>query len=94
MQDSKEDLFAKHDEARIRLKQVFEMPNQAADRIIRSLGQHGGQVSDDLLKLYPTIFGDQEISAEAVEAVMSVLNCPDIKTKFGLKSRELDWDGR
>lgn len=47
-----------YDEARIAIKNILEMPDQDADRIIRSLKQEGWAVSNKLRKALPEIFED------------------------------------
>lgn len=65
--------LALHDEAKLRLKRVFEVPNLDADAIVRSLRENQGRVSNQLLKRYPQIFANSEIAAEAAEAINSAL---------------------
>ncbi|WP_265088547.1 hypothetical protein [Psychrobacter immobilis] len=43
----------KHDYARLAIKEIVEMPNSYADRIIRSMLQNKGTKSNKLLKDYP-----------------------------------------
>lgn len=47
-----------HDEARGAIKNIIEMPDQDADRIIRSLKQEGWHVSNKLRKELPQIFDE------------------------------------
>lgn len=68
------EILARHDEARLRLKQAFEMPDNDADRIIRSLRQNGGKVTNTLSEEYVAIFDDPEVAAEVIEAVTSALD--------------------
>lgn len=68
------ELLARHDQAKTRLKRVFEMPDGDADRIIRSLRENKGKVTNVLAKQYAVIFEDPEIAAETLEAVMSALD--------------------
>lgn len=67
------EVLARHDEARRRLKRAFEMPDGDADRIIRSLRQNNGQVTNVLGERYGPVFEDPGIAAEVLEAVMSAL---------------------
>lgn len=71
--------LAIHDDARMRLKTVFEMPDQDADRIIRSLRENKGQISNKLYEAYPKIFEEHLIASEIIEAVMSALEQREIK---------------
>lgn len=65
--------LAHHDEAKKRLKRVYEMPDRDADAIIRSLRQNNGAVSHKLAQTYDPIFSVPEIAAEVLEAVASGL---------------------
>jgi len=67
------EFLARHDDARQRLKKVFELPDRDADAIIRSLRQNNGRASNDLTKRYEALFEDPLIAAEVLEAVMSAL---------------------
>jgi len=66
-------ILAIHDEAKIRLKRVYEMPDQDANRIIQALLSinNRGTVTNSLKKQYPALFDDEKISAEVIDAVMS-----------------------
>lgn len=57
--------------AQERLKEVLEMPDQDANRIIRSLKENGWQVSGKLKKAYPQL-SDAYRAERVVEAVRSV----------------------
>ena len=56
--------------AQERLKDVVEMPNQDADRIIRSVKQNGWKISEKLKQQYPQL-ADERRAARIVEAVQS-----------------------
>jgi hypothetical protein len=56
--------------AQERLKEVLEMPDQDANRIIRSLKENGWQVSSKLKKAYPQL-ADADRAERLVEAVRS-----------------------
>ena len=86
------ELLAHHDEARIRLKQVYEMPNPDADAIIRSLRENQGRVSGKILERYPIIFEDPDIAGEAVEAVMSALEGREQEDVLGFKQPKPEQD--
>jgi hypothetical protein len=77
-----------HDEAKIRLKQVFEMPDVDADAIIRSLRENKYAITNTLRAKYPEIFANREISDEVVEAISSALEQRDFidKTDFPKKA--------
>ena len=49
-------VLRQHDRARAAIKQVVEMPDQDADRIIRSLHQENWQVSGKLQQEFPSLF--------------------------------------
>lgn len=49
----------RHDHARREIKEIFEMPNSYADRIIRSMLQNKGIKSNKLLKEYPFLANDE-----------------------------------
>ena len=67
------EILARHFQARIRLKRVFEMPDGDADRIIRSLGENAGKVTNKASEQYAVIFENPEIAAQTIEAVMPAL---------------------
>ena len=48
-----------HDHARLAIKEIIEMPNSYADRIIRSMLQNKGAKSNKLLKDYPFLANDE-----------------------------------
>lgn len=54
--------------ARERVKQVIEGPDPEIDRIIRSVREHGGQVSNKLVKEFPIL--KDEIVASALSAAV------------------------
>lgn len=56
--------------AQERLKEVLEMPDQDANRIIRSLKENGWQISGKLKKAYP-LLDDTDRAERVVEAVRS-----------------------
>lgn len=56
--------------AQQRLKEVVEMPDQDASRIIRSLKENGWQISGKLKKTFP-LLDDATLSGRIVEAVRS-----------------------
>ncbi len=62
--------------AQERLKEVLEMPDQDASRIIRSLKENGWQVSGKLKKAYPQL-DDANRAERVVEAVRSAFEEPD-----------------
>lgn len=57
--------------ARERVKQVIEGPDTDIDRIIRSLRDNGGRVSNKLAKEFPAL-ADQQTAAELVAALQTV----------------------
>lgn len=64
--------LARHDEAKRRIKSVFEMPDRDAERIIRSLRETPGRVSNKLGDQYPSIFQeDMALASQVMEAVQS-----------------------
>lgn len=52
-------LLRKIDTARVAIKEVIEMPNADADRIIKSISSNNMAVSGKLRKEFPTIFGPE-----------------------------------
>lgn len=62
--------------AQERLKEVLEMPDQDANRIIRSLKENGWQVSGKLKKMYP-LLEDASRAERIVEAVRSAFEPAD-----------------
>lgn len=65
--------LSRHDEARARLKLVYEMPDRDADTIVRSLRENAGRVTSKLLKAYESVFEDPAIAGDVIEGVMSAL---------------------
>ena len=68
--------------AQERLKEVVEMPNLDADRIIRSVRENGWQISRKLKQQYPQL-EDEHRAARVVEAVRSAFERPDIDIEHG-----------
>ncbi|WP_426153545.1 Fic family protein [Pseudomonas sp. DC3000-4b1] len=60
-------------QARERLKEVVEMPDQDANRIIRSLKENGWEISGKLKKTYPQL-AEGRRAAQVVEAVRSAFD--------------------
>ncbi|WP_350562783.1 Fic family protein [Psychrobacter sp. CAL346-MNA-CIBAN-0220] len=60
-----------HDTARKAIKEIFEMPNSYADRIIRSMVQNRGAKSNKLLKDYPFLTND-EVWDDILSVVMEI----------------------
>ncbi len=56
--------------AQEQLKEVIEMPDQDANRIIRSIKENGWKVSGKLKKGYP-ILEDERMAQRVVDAVRS-----------------------
>lgn len=75
--------LARHDLARRRLKSIVEMPDADADRIVRSLREGGGRVSNVLRRQYPTVFDDGPTETEVVEAVGLALQAKDAPLQLG-----------
>ena len=65
--------LARHDEAVRRLKRTWEMPDVDAERIVRSLRENQGTVTNLLRRDYAIVFNDPQAAQEVVEAVMSAL---------------------
>jgi len=63
--------------AQERLKEVLEMPDQDASRIIRSLKENGWQVSGKLKKAYPQL-DDVRRAERVLEAVRSAFEERDL----------------
>jgi len=66
--------------AQERLKEVLEMPDQDANRIIRSLKENGWQVSGKLKKAYPQL-DDAHRAERVVEAVRDAFEERDVGTR-------------
>ncbi|NYT76954.1 Fic family protein [Alcaligenaceae bacterium] len=60
-----------HGRARQALKEIVEMPDQQADRVLRSIEQNNGALSNALVKQMP-ILSEPGVWAEIVEAVSQV----------------------
>lgn len=75
------------DTANQRLKDVIEMPNQDAARIIRSIKASGWRVSNKLLKDYPFLT-DEHSQARVIEAIQSAFE--DRGTTVGSNSGKQD----
>ena len=65
--------LARHDEAMRRLKRIWEMPDVDAARIVCSLRENQGVVSNLLRRDYAIIFDEPQVAEEVVAAVMSAL---------------------
>ena len=65
--------LARHDEAMRRLKRTWEMPDVDAERIVRSLRENQGTITNLLRREYAIVFKDPRAAQEVVEAVMSAL---------------------
>lgn len=65
--------------AQERLKDVLEMPDQDANRIIRSLKENGWQVSGKLKKAYPQL-DDADRAEGVVEAVRSAFEEREVRS--------------
>lgn len=65
--------------ARERVKQIVEGPDRDIDRIIRSVRDHGGKVSNKLLKEFP-LLADRDISDELIATIQEAFNRPDLKS--------------
>jgi len=57
-----------HGRARLALKEVVEMPDQQADRVLRSIEQNKGELSNALAKQMP-VLSEPGVWAEIIEAV-------------------------
>src|SRR3546814_14755679 len=57
-----------HGRARLALKEVVEMPDQQADRVLRSIEQNNGELSNALAKQMP-ILNELGVWAEIIEVV-------------------------
>ncbi|XKH61532.1 Fic family protein [Halomonas sediminis] len=62
-----------HRNARIRVKRVVEGPDSDIDRIIRSVRESGGRVSNKLCKEFP-VLRDKAVAEEVAEAVRSIFD--------------------
>lgn len=66
----------RYDQARAAIKELIEMPDPDADRIIRSLREEGWQVSNRLRRSLPQIFSEDGIlharHAQIIAAVRAV----------------------
>ena len=61
--------------ARERIKQVMEGPDGDIDRIVRSVRENGGKVSNKLLKEFP-LLADEDLAAETIEAIQGAFAQP------------------
>lgn len=57
-----------HGRARQALKEVVEMPDQQADRVLRSIEQNNGELNNALAKQMP-ILSEPSVWAEIIEVV-------------------------
>lgn len=62
--------------AQERLKEVLEMPDQDATRIIRSVREQGGAISGKLRKQYP-VLADDRMAARVLDAIQSAFDDAD-----------------
>jgi hypothetical protein len=65
--------------ARERVKQVIEGPDVDIDRIIRSVRENGGKVSNKLIKEFPAL-EDEQLAAAATAAIQTAFVEPDAQT--------------
>ena len=72
--------------AQERLKEVLEMPDQDANRIIRSLKENGWQVSGKLKNAYPQL-DDAHRAERVVEAVRSAFEDREVGSSEGLTAQ-------
>jgi hypothetical protein len=84
------EFLAKHDDAKQRLKKVFELPDRDADAIIRSLRQNNGRATNILTKRYEAMFEDPLIAAGVLEAVMSALEGRPMEDVDGQQDNEIN----
>lgn len=80
-------LMAMFQQAREQLKEIIEMPDQDANRIIRSLRENGWELSGKLKQQYPQLIASQKIE-HIIEAVRSAfdaaLNDPETNERQGV----------
>ncbi len=65
--------------ARERVKRVIEGPDVDIDRIIRSVRENGGKVSNKLLDEFPAL-AEEQLAAAAIEAIQAAFVRVDAKT--------------
>lgn len=65
--------------ARERVKQVIEGPDGDIDRIIRSVRENGGKVSNKLIKEFPAL-EDEQLAAATTAAIQTAFVQPDAQT--------------
>ena len=61
----------RHDQARLAIKDIIDMPNDYADRIIRSFQNHQGQKSNKLMKDIPKL-SDKNVYDRIIKALKQV----------------------
>jgi hypothetical protein len=61
--------------ARERVKRVIEGPDTDIDRIVRSVRDNGGRISNKLIEEFPAL-ADEGLAAEVVAAVQAVIQPP------------------
>lgn len=59
--------------ARVAVKEVIEGPNSDIDRIVRSVKENGGQISNKLVRDFPTL-ADPQVASDLREAVASAFD--------------------
>ena len=57
------------------------MPEADADRVVRSLRENGGRVTNLLRRDYPAIFDNVELATEVTEAVNTALELPTSQSR-------------
>ena len=65
-------LLRKFDTAQSNIKEVVEMPNADAQRIIKSISSNNMQVSNKLVKEYPTLFGPDVTGSKGTRLLNAV----------------------
>lgn len=63
-----------HEKAREAIKEIMEMPNDYADRIIRSVRQNNGKLTNKLVKELPFLEHNESLWESFVEAITQVFN--------------------
>lgn len=64
----------KHEKAREAVKEIIEMPNDYADRIIRSARQNKGKLTNKLIKEFPLLENNPSLWEALVNAITDVFN--------------------
>ena len=63
-----------HEQAREAVKEIIEMPNDYADRIIRSARQNQGKLTNKLIKEFDFLENNEDLWQQLLDAITNAFN--------------------